>query len=122
MIGSPHRMRPVEMGDTARFECSVRNAAFYRWSVRFASAPSRAVLCSKLIDARLSGADQRILQIARVELDDAGNYTCEAVSGATGQSEPITFELNVYHPRNANASRPDPRLCMCSARSLERSR
>ena len=107
-------MRPVAVGGTARLECSVENVAFYTWSVRL-QGRSGSVDLRKLVDVRLSGADQQVLQIINVDLDDSGNYTCEPVSGATTKSEPITFELIVFDPLLiTNASRVDPRRCTCS--------
>lgn len=114
LLGPPHRMRPVAVDGTALLECSVENAAFYTWRVRL-QGRSGSVDLRKLLDMRLTGADERILQIRNVELDDSGNYTCEPVSGATTKSEPITFELIVFDPLlDTNASRVDPRRCTCS--------
>ena len=119
MIGPPHRMRPVAAGETVRLECSVQNADFYTWSVRLARRPSRSKLLSMLIDRRMTGATERVLQIVRLDLDDAGNFTCETISGyPNSHPEYIRFELNVYDQRLENILRPDPRRCKCSLFAL----
>ena len=105
LIAQQNLIQRVAVGKTVLLECSVDYANFYAWSVRLASDPSRTVQGSMLIDRRVSGRDQRTLQIKGAELDDAGNYTCVATS-RSGKSILTTVELNVYDPHNERAPTP----------------
>lgn len=104
-----HLIRPVQIGETVRFDCGQHNTALYQWSVRYpATSEERPI--NLILNHRMRTLHGRTLSISNVQVDDSGNYTCQATN-----LEPIEFELKVYE---SNASRPECKQSYLAATAL----